>query len=117
MVMFVPGISMDVMLHKISRALLTSLLTFTVDGGYLEIELSLPVITFVEKVMSLEMTLDMSLTPSKYKCRGSINAVKFFRSIYNVWSVHVLSPSITIPKLGELKSISPISATIGGSDT
>ena len=115
--MFVPGISMDVMLLISSRPLFKSLLIFTVEGGYLEIEFSLPVMTFVEKVMSLEMTLDMSLTPSKYKCRGSISAVKFFRSTYNIWSSNEFYPSITIPKLGELKSISPISATIGGSDT
>jgi len=57
-----------------------SLLIFIVDGGYLEIELSLDTIVFVTNVINLDVTFEKSLIPSNYKSNGSINNVKFLKS-------------------------------------
>jgi len=57
---------------------LISLLALTVDGGYLEIESILESTVFVTYEINLDMTLLMSLTPSKSNLSGSANKVKFF---------------------------------------
>jgi len=57
---------------------LISLLALTVDGGYLEIESTLESTVFVTYEINLDMTLEMSLTPSKSNLSGSANKVKLF---------------------------------------